>query len=298
MIVFLTLGGLNSSYGVGKLSWFYLSYGIDIEHWIYTDGRIRQIDQIPNYPSDEEIPKTLQTLKAGGRYDFNEKLGLYFELPFYYNRVESYQYDDLNGENTETREVFALGDSLLGVSLNVSKRISGTFFLKFPSAPLGVGRQKSRDKGSPWAGFGALQVGLNTSIRFKKHFVFLTGDMVLWDPFATSTNEGGVTWILPGDVSFFSQYVYEIKLLKNKNIFLKPWAYLSYSYYHWGGTQVYPYEHLRIGPGLSFSLWLKGGSEISLSTYWSLLSLERLGTYDYDPHTQNLSFGLYYGRYR
>ena len=300
LAIFLIASVFGLSYGEDKssgpkLSWFYLSYGTILDYWLDYDSRIRQIDEIDDYPGNaEERPKTLQTLKAGGLFSINEMVGLYFELPFYYNRVEPYQSNN-QGTNYETdsRELFSLGDSVLGVNLRWNKMVNSTFFLKFPSHPFEVSRGESRASGEAWPGLGALQGGINSSLKIKKHFIYLTGEMIFYDPF--ESGDTNLNWPMPGDLSIYAQYVYTIDL--TRFLFLKPWAYLTYSTYHWSGESNPPDERLALGPGISLSLYPKRGHEVSLSTSWGASVFRRRGD-ERQPNTYNLTFGLYYGLYR
>ena len=288
---FLVVMGIQLAQGAGKLSWFYLAYGIDMEYWIDADRQIHRIDEIARYPANQEKPKTFQMLKVGGIYSFNELMGLYFELPFYYNRVESYQADVLPaGQQTEVRDTLAWGDTSLGFNLKSFDIMSTTLLVKLPSFPLEGSINDARQPAAPWAGLGVMQIGLHISAKLKNHFLFASGDFVVFDPFA-----GELNWVLPGDHSLFFQYVYEIKLIQYLR--LKPWVYLNYSSYHWNSAAIDPDRRMNLGPGVSLSLWLGDNKEISLNTSWSLLGLKQRGETSY-PNTRSISLGLYYGMYQ
>lgn len=287
----LIIASIQISQGAGKLSWFYVTYGIDMEYWIDANREISRIDEIPNYSETDEKPKTFQTIKAGGLYSFNQLLGLYFELPFYYNRVEPYQAQELsNGQRTEPQEIFALGDIALGVNLKSFQVLSATLLVKSPSYPIGENITYVRGPGSPWAGLGVVQIGLQISAKLKNHFLYASSDVVIFDPYESSEQN----WVLPGDLSLFIQYVYDIKL--SKKFHLKPWVYLNYSSYHWLSSTSPPDERLNIGPGGTLSWWLTGNSEISCSAFWTLYSMKQRGGVAL-PNTRAISLGIYYGIY-
>ena len=288
-----------------KLNWFYVTSSVIFEYWINHGNTISQISTLPNYPRDEERPKTFGTLKVGGTIQFFKKnnfaLNLYWELPFIWNSVERYQDERLpDGQFTQPRSVFGLGDSSIGPLFSFGI-VKTAVYLKLPSWIFGSETSEVRggggQGGNPWPDFGLLQIGNWTSISIKKHYLSFFANVVIFDPFA---NEN-VSWVIPGDFNLSLQYVYSFLILKqkekNNELSLKPGISLDFSYYHWEGVDGSIYLRYNVIPQLSLSYLMNYQNEVSFTLSFNALSYKQVGP-DVRANTRNITIGFYYGLYR
>ena len=290
-ILFLLAGGLvlgeTNKKAKGKIDWLYASLSFHFEHWVEVDDpsgpltRFERIQDVGHLPENLDRPQSFYTLNLGGQYSFPNGISLLANIPFFLNAVESYNFFDTSATPQYTG---GLGDPRFELGYKW-RFLSLRWRLGFPG-----GYRINRSPFVPWAGFSVFRMGFTFALTSSRHYVAITPDFVLADPFKRAEED----WVLLGDVEIYSTYVYTQPVLKW--FALKPSFAYSYSSYHWNGEDNDPELNHKIYLGIALSFTPTWQNEVSISISGTAYA-SKFQTIELN-NTRAIIIGIYYGHYR
>lgn len=261
-----------------KLKWLFLSSGVYLDKWggdwvsgngFYWKPKSRYLNP----------PQTLMSLTAGGSMSLTSNVGLYLALPVFYNTFDPYK-DGFNGSHVMNHRS-GVGDLEIGIPIRFKTlTVQPQLAIPGPYDPKYL---------APWTGFGVYRASLWVSYGLRSHFVWSSGEAVLYKP--TGKYPGMVE---PGDYALKGGYGY--KWVLRPKLQLKGGIDAASTSFRWQPSAK-AQTSFTADPKIAFAYSPFSGHALSATMASTLYSTQG-GEPDFRSYaSRKLFFGLYWGRY-